>query len=377
MASPCFVVCSSSLPEDAEVSRDRAMTAAAIAAKGLDKADAGSVLFGSKGIDSELDRLHQQVGTASDVDDAMGEVIRNQLLDEELLSATSPSDGAPDSLGTQSDDPAAPAKPAKDLDDFARHVRAWATDLVLRLDLLQDAALATQTQIPGGRLAPFELSLMLRDRKAFLVHWHCNKTMIGRRCGVDSSGKIIWPTTCTTTSFPKESWKNEIVIHPALGVRARRSRILREAVPQLHLDLKRMAELNASKPRDGLALPPMGICYMCRKPDLPPGDEPPGVVMNPEHHSEVWSVRQCGLCLKEVHFGCQEFGGFDDALSKLYEADVMSDMPDDFDDALTAIRALIPDRRDCRLPDWATRFRDDTLCLFCQHWYFHKYGETV
>eukprot|EP00959_Pyramimonas_sp_CCMP1952_P245434 5129779-Pyramimonas_sp.AAC.1 len=63
--------------------------------------------------------------------------------------------------------------------------------------------------------------------------------MIGRRCNVEG-GEVVWPTVCNKKHFPEQCWKGDIIVHPAIGRRARRSKLIRGVVP---VDIRRLARI--------------------------------------------------------------------------------------------------------------------------------------
>ncbi len=310
------------------------------------------------------------------MDDATDELIRNSVLDAELLGPVpTPSDSLPT---TGPEEPPGPRGPnAAELLHLRSVVKTWSDGITSGFEVHSEAAAARESQVPGGPYTPFEISIVLRGKAVSFVHWSCNKTLVGRRCNLDSSNKIVWPTACNSTEFPKESWVDATILHPTTGARARRNRILREPVRAALLNLKRMAELSAMTPDDlTISYPPMGRCFICHRGDLTPAQRPIDIVYPPDiadqSHARDWHVRQCALCLQELHFACSER-----AIGHHFEALVEHTQrpePDSvFEDTHTE---LIPKKPDIELPSWSTRSAVTCWCNFCLTWYHTHFPDT-
>ncbi len=235
-----------------------------------------------------------RVANAADIDQAMDDLIREKQLADEIDGAAPPRANAD--------------KTAFDIHGARVAIGKWAESVELSHQILNDAQKALADTPLGGAHKPWQVSLVQRGAEISFVHWHDPAAREGRMCNDDSGGKIIWPAGIG--GYAKESWPEETtqIIHPAIGARARQSRILRERVAPDISRLQHMASLSSQDLAtvEGVVAtcPSVGMCYICGRGDHPfEGDpeENAGCFLT---HLKFDVIRTCSLCCMELHFDC-------------------------------------------------------------------------
>eukprot|EP00959_Pyramimonas_sp_CCMP1952_P018227 386112-Pyramimonas_sp.AAC.1 len=144
-------------------------------------------------------------------------------------------------------------------DDLPRILLEWSRGLAESLRVLNNAELAKQHVALGGA-HPWQLSLVARPPTVNIVHWQSTASRDGRRCKLDKENKVVWPTACDVVTYPVISWKDDAVIHPAIGCWARRDKRGRGQVSADILLLKRIWEMSM----DPIGKPHAPALLMCQ-----------------------------------------------------------------------------------------------------------------
>lgn len=324
-------------------------------------------MFGAgAGADAAREAAIRNVERSGDIDDAVDDVILDKLLADEVRAERAGLDAGagPGGLGGP-DDEADESGDAADWAAVERALKSWKPNVEFTTQCLSDAARARQTSAIGGPHRPWQLSIVARGSDVHLVHWNDPLVREGRRCNVDDSGKVIWPTA-SSDLYPKESWRNDLVLHPAIGIRAKRDRLLRETVPAHVLHYFKMMQLSLLREADvSLSFPSFGLCYICGTGDKAyTGDDADELAK--EVHINSLYVRTCCLCMMEMHYDCSE------RVSSTLEEAVANPT------ARPEIIGLLPPRPEVELFPFRQVHPVESYCTchICQLW-LHYTGQTT
>jgi hypothetical protein len=169
-------------------------------------------------------------------------------------------------------------------DVWRRVFQDWSFNAERGVDALQRCAM--ERGVPCGRAWPWEMSLLdiaastanHCERLVVLVQWSDPSKWTGRRVEV-RDGFAIYPMRRV------ETFVDPRVVHPAIGVHIRKSKVDRAAVPRWVERLKHMTEVSLG---GGIAL---DACFIC-------GDE----CGTDPASADAGTV--CPLCLRASHSNC-------------------------------------------------------------------------
>jgi hypothetical protein len=161
----------------------------------------------------------------------------------------------------------------------------WCTEAGISSRILARAAAVGHWSVGGpAPKGPWELSLVSQSSpiaETVFVQWTDPVNRLGRPVKVvevNGEWEAVWPVPARV---PVKSFHEAIVVHPAIGVTMRRSRVVRAVVPLLMVRLRRMFET-----ANGNAESLCPCCRLCGA------------------HSDEETIMQCALCLIEAHQAC-------------------------------------------------------------------------
>ncbi len=201
--------------KDQLAKRDKELLDEAVKKHGLTTGSSGSGFF-SGGSDGAA--ILESVQRADNVDEAVHDAILNTLLQT-----------VPAAEGAAA--PPAPEPPAPQILTAAvalNRAKTWAESVNKTLRVLKSAE-RDRRDIPLGRAYPWEISFVWSCPNVVPVHWsNASSSNLGKACRLDADDRIIWPTNLNTVM---QDFSNLPVLHPALGIRARKDKALREKIP--------------------------------------------------------------------------------------------------------------------------------------------------
>jgi hypothetical protein len=171
-------------------------------------------------------------------------------------------------------------------------VEAWVTNYRDGLNCLSGAYGARDVPVGRSPKAPWELSLVLYTHEStettsvVFVYWTDPLARSGRIVSVDNAAPhfITWPTA---GSYPELELGDSKIIHPALGIHAKRSKDDRAEMLASGMRLKHMWEA-AQCAQDGVEPLAFDACSFCASVDAGCGH----------------AVRRCCMCLSFFHDCC-------------------------------------------------------------------------
>ena len=265
------------------------------------------------------------LASTSDIDEAVHLALANKLLKMESGED-----------GPQVQEPPADITIGEAHVDLA--LRLWSGALVESLSVIEAANAAKDTPL-GGHSEPLQISFVWKPPDVLPIHWSDRASLLGRACRIDADGRIVWPTSVNSERIDCTGLH---VIHPAVGVRARRVKVDRPVLPT---DMRRLKRMYESKYDPLKRLPAFAICYVCGLANAPRGTE-----SDAEYDTSI--TRTCSMCLLDYHNVC------------------MSRVSDGADEEtfFGTWCAQAPMPAGGLPPPLAREFGDNDMCFLCSSW---------